>query len=220
MSFLNLLNFAKKALIALICIPFAVKTAKFIRNLIYTINHLRDALNKAEHQIAQLQNIIEDHAIILQEHMPSTMDMQQQLIDQNINILDLSKDIKEIYECIDIIDDRLSDLIKSEKTRKIKKQVRRYKRNAEKREIEALKSPNEAVFDDFIAEKQTSVFNQDGKASSAELRQIFKEWYNDVDPNLYTNLYDRPSNRELEKYMCRNFHWNKDAWMKNCDEIY
>lgn len=224
MSVLNsFLNRIQKTLIVLVFIPAAIKTAAFIHNLIHTINNLRDALKEAEHQIRRLQNTVEDlryqvedNQRVIQNQMTATEDMQQQLVDHSIDAVSATKDIGDIYECLDLLDDRLLDLVKSEKTRKIKKHVKKDRREAERREIEALdhKSPNEAVFDDFIAKKYSDVFSQEGKASSAELRKLFKEWYDTkyVNPNV-----DRPSNRKLEEYMCRNFHWSKDAWMETQD---
>jgi len=204
----TVLNLIQKTVLALFVIPAVFKIIEFIHNLNQTVNHLRDSLKAAEQKIIDLRTVVSEQNRILQEQTAATADMQQQIIDHSIDSISTTKEIGDIYECLDLLDDRLLDLVKSEKTRKIKKQVRK-----DKREIEALDhiSHNEEVFDNFISKKYYAVFNQEGKASSAELRKLFKEWYDSECANLDDR---RPSNRELEEYMCRNFHWDKDAWMK------
>ena len=207
MSVVNtVIHFIQNTVLALFVIPAGFKIIEFIHNLNQTINHLSDSLKAAEQIIIDLRTELREQNRILQEQTAATADMQQQIIDHSIDAISTTKEIGDIYECLDLLDDRLLDLVKSEKTRKIKKQVRKDKRETERREIEALDhiSHNEEVFDNFIAKKYYAVFNQEGKASPVELRKLFKEWY-DAE---YANLDNRcPSNRELEEYMCRNFHY-------------
>jgi len=188
----------------MIVVPATFKTVEFAHTFIQTVAHLRDSLNAAEDQIRQLRGTIEDLQTQMQNQVTATSEMQK-LINQNIDAIETTKQIEEVYECLDLLDDRLLDLAKSEKTRKLKKKVRR-----EAREIEALdkKNPNEEIFDNFIASER--VFNHEGRVFPLELRKQFKDWY-DTETD---NLGDYPSNHELREYMCRNFYWDEGAWIK------
>lgn len=217
MSVVNtILNLIQKTVLILFIVPAGFKIIEFIHNLNQTVNHLRDSLKAAEQNIVDLRTTLREQSRILQEQTIVTADIQQQIVDQSIDSISATKDIGDIYDCLDLLDDRLLDLVKSEKTRKIKKQVRKDKRDsreaerreAERQEIEALdnKSPNEEVFDQFIADSLKS--DHEGRISSVELRKLFKEWYDAK----YVDLDDRPKSRELEEYMCRNFIWDGHFW--------
>ena len=208
MSLLNnlLLRITRISTFLFFAIPITVKLIEFIHNLVRTVDHMRDSLKVAESHIRQLQNTVEDlkyqveeNRKIIREQTTATMDMQQQLVDQSIDAISTTKEIGDIYECLDLLDDRILEFAKYKKTGKIKKQVR-----DEALEIDALdhKSPNEEVFDNFIASKSDLLFDSEGRhCPVAEICKVFEEWY-DAE---YVNLDDRPSNHALEEYMCRNF---------------
>lgn len=209
MSVVNtVLNLIQKTVLVLFVIPAAFKIIEFIHNLNQTVNHLRDSLKAAEQNIIDLRTVVSEQNRILQEQTTATADMQQQLVDHSIDAISATKEIGDIYDCLDLLDDRLLDLVKSEKTRKIKKQVRKDRRETERQEIEALDrlSDNEEVFDQFIAVSITS--DTEGRISSVELRKIFKDWYDAK----YANIDNRPRSRDLEEYMCRNFIWDGHFW--------
>ena len=199
MSVLNsFLTLIQKTLIALVFIPAAIKISVFIHNFIYTINHLRDALNTAEHQIRLLQNTIEDlryqvedNQRVIHEQMTATADMQQQLVEQSIDTVSATKDIGDIYECLDLLDDRLLEFARTHKT---KKQLRR-----EKKEIEMVdqRNPTEECFDEFIAD--CLVYDPSERIGKNELIKLFRVWCDKTHQKMNTTEI------ELEGYMIRNF---------------
>jgi chromosome segregation ATPase len=222
----SFLTIIQKAVFALFIIPAAFKLIEFIHNLIQTVAHLRDSLKAAEIQIRQLRTVVEDlqeqittQSKTIHDQMMAIMDMQQQLVDHSIDAISATKEIGDIYECLDLLDDRLLDLVKTEKTRKIKKQVRKDKRKAERQEteqneIEALDhlSDNEEIFDKFIADNLKS--DPEGVIGASDLQKLFKDWY-----KYYHEDDNHPSNKELREYMCRNFNWDGHFWKGICDNI-
>jgi len=210
-------------MLALLVIPAAFKIIEFIHNLNQTVNHLRTSLNESEQNINGLRQLVDDlkdqvaeQRQILQDHLAATADIQQQIIDQSINAIETTKQIEDVYGCLDLLDDRLLDLAKYERAAgKHKKQVRKEKRKAQndkaqemkkqKQEIEALdrKDPNEEIFDQFVADSLKS--DPNGAIGFSDLQKIFKDWYKYYHED---ELNDLPSNRELREYMCRNFNWD------------
>ena len=199
-------------------IPAVFKIIEFAHRFARQFNQMQTSLKEAEHQIIQLRETIgdlrtqmEDHNRVIQEQMNATMDIQRQLIDQSVDAIDASKQIEEVYECLDLLDDRLLELAKSERTGKIKKQVRKEindktlrELQKQKQEIEALdrKLPNEEKFDQFVADVLVS--DPAGQIGRSELWRLFREWRE----NIRTYI----SNEELEEYMSLNFDYSRGAW--------
>ena len=212
----------------MLVVPAAFKIAEFLHNHVQTVETLRNSLKDAENQINQLQQSLDslkdrtdENTRVLREHTTATTDIQRQLIDQNIDAIDTSKQIEEIYECLDLLDDRLLDIAKYERTGKSKKQVRNEMTRNEmtrdrngttrttdsqkqKQEIESLdiKLPNEEIFDQFVADVLVS--DPAGQIGKGEIRSLFREWREDIRTYI--------SNEELEEYMFCNFDWNERAW--------
>ena len=201
MSFLNtFVNFIQKVVLVLIVVPAVFKLFEFLNNINQTINCLHDSLDEAEFNVRQLRTTVEDLKAQIAENnknvrnqMLTTMDMQQQLVDHSIDAISTTKDISDIYDCLDLIDDRILNISKSEKAQQPKMLDKKHK----------------DVFENFISNSSNyfAIFSNKGILGSAKLCKLFQEWYNAE----YANLNDCPSNSELEEYMCHNFHWTKDS---------
>jgi len=212
-----LLNFIQKAVFVMLVIPAAFKIIEFLHNHIQTVETLRNSLKDADHQINQLQQSLDslkyrtdEHNRLLREQTIATTDIQQQLIDQNIDAIDTTKQIEEVYDCLDLLDDRLLEIAKYERTGRTKKPERNEmtriesQKQKQKQEIEALdrKLPNEEIFDQFVADALVS--DPGGQIGKGELRRLFREWREDIRTYI--------SNEELEEYMSLNFDYSRGAW--------
>ena len=201
MSFLNtFVNFIQKVVLVLIVVPAVFKLFEFLNNINQTINCLQDSLDAAEFNVRQLRTTVEDLKAQIAENnknvcnqMLTTMDMQQQLVDHSIDAISTTKDISDIYDCIDLIDDRILNISKNEKAPQPK----------------LLDKKNKEVFENFISDSSNyfTIFSNKGILGSAKLCKLFQKWYNAE----YANPNDCPSSSELEEYMCHNFHWTKDS---------
>jgi hypothetical protein len=179
-------------------IPAAFKLIEFVHRFVQQFNQMQVSLKDAETQIRVLSETIddlraqtEDHNRLLQTQITSTLDIKKQLIDQNIDAIDTTKDIGDIYECLDLLDDRLLEFARTHKT---KKQIRR-----EKKEIEMTdhRNPTEECFDEFIAD--CLVYDPAEKIRQNELNKLFQEWCAKTHQKINTTEI------ELEGYMIRNF---------------
>jgi len=159
---------------------------------------MQTSLKETDESIHQLRESIEDlrvqmadHKRMIEDQMTETLNIKQQLVDQNLHAIDTSKEIEEVYDCLDLLDDRLLEFGRMHKT---KKQLRR-----EKKEIEMLdqKNPAEECFDEFIAD--CLVYDPEEKIDKNELKTLFREWCDKTHQKI------RTTEVELEGYMLRNF---------------
>ena len=199
MSVLNsFLNLIQNAVFVMFIIPAAFKTIEFV----HRFNQMQTLLKEAETQIIRLQNTvedlryqvedqIEDNRRTLKDQIIATADMQQQLVDHSIDAVSTTKEIGDIYECLDLLDDRLLEFARTHKT---KKQLRR-----EKKEIEMLdqRNPTEECFDEFIAD--CLVYDASERIGKNELTKLFRVWCDKTHQKINTTEI------ELEGYMIRNF---------------
>ena len=138
-----------------------------------------------------MEDQIEDNRRTLKDQIIATADMQQQLVDHSIDAVSTTKEIGDIYECLDLLDDRLLEFARTHKT---KKQLRR-----EKKEIEMLdqRNPTEECFDEFIAD--CLVYDASERIGKNELTKLFRVWCDKTHQKINTTEI------ELEGYMIRNF---------------
>lgn len=135
-----------------------------------------------------------------QQQMAAIMTQQQQFEASTSNVLAMTSQLDEAFDCLDLLDNRMLELVeKADKTR-------RQSRNDPIVEYADIRyQQNEETFDNFIAE--CLVPNEEGKISVGQIEILFKCWFE-------TNVGPRsagPTNDELRAYMSRTFNWRRNA---------
>lgn len=106
---------------------YVFTTITYITNLIYMIDYLQKTLYSAEKNIGQIRGqLIEvrkhmqdintetiGHINDIRKHIQNANDaIMGQTIDQNRETVNNANRINEIYECLDVLDDRLLEVVK------------------------------------------------------------------------------------------------------------
>jgi len=119
---ISLFKRASYTLFAAYTLKTAFNAAIYIHNLLYKIECMSRSLEKAEKTIEQLRGQVADNRKSIYDQMMTTMDIHKQLVDQNIDAVSTTSQINDIYECLDLLDNRLLELMKSKKSRKQKRE--------------------------------------------------------------------------------------------------
>jgi ferritin-like metal-binding protein YciE len=104
----------------------------YITNLIYTIDYLQKTLYSAERNIEQIRGQLSEirkhitettgHIRDIRKHIQETNDViTGQIVDQSRETINTTNQINEIYECLDVLDDRLLEVVKIMKKKETKK---------------------------------------------------------------------------------------------------
>ena len=114
-----------------VCVVFIFSASKIIFHLVveinilmYDIHDMRRRLDNAEKKMDQLSIQFEEDRKTLNDKIEIIQNLKRILIDQNVDLLNTSNQINEIYECLDLLDDRIVEVAGS--------YIKKSKRHAKK----------------------------------------------------------------------------------------
>ena len=126
MLFINVFKYITIAVFAVYVCIYIFGTIMYITNLIYTIDYLQKTLYSAEKNIEQIRGQLSEIRKHIQDKNIETTkninDIRKHLQDVDDAIEGQTVDqINEIYECLDVLDDRLLEVVKIVKKKETKK---------------------------------------------------------------------------------------------------
>lgn len=132
MLFIDIFKYITFIVFAVYAGIYAFTTIMYITNLIYTIDYLQKTMYNAERNIEQIRGQLSEirkhitettgHIRDIRKHIQDTNDaIAGQTVDQSNEMVNTTNQINEIYECLDVLDDRLLEVVKIMKKKETKK---------------------------------------------------------------------------------------------------
>ena len=193
MTILSILQSAFQYIITITSVIVIVKLTVWFNNA-NQFNDVCNRFNSIKKSVDLLKEDMANNRRLIEQHMDATMTQQQQFADNTANVLSMSSQLDEAFDCLDVLDNRLLELLE-----KSDKQRRQQEFPADIRYQQ-----NEETFDNFIAD--CLVANEKGKIGTGDVEVLFKTWFE-------SNVGPRsagPTNDELRAYMSRTFNWRRN----------
>jgi hypothetical protein len=199
MTILSILQSAFHYATTIISVVVLVKLTVWFNNA-HQFNEVCTRFNSIKKSVDLLKEDMANNRRLIEQQMDATMTQQQQFEASTSNVLAMTSQLDEAFDCLDLLDNRMLELVeKADKTR-------RQSRNDPIVEYADIRyQQNEETFDNFIAE--CLVPNEEGKIGTGQIETLFKCWFE-------SNVGPRsagPSTNELNAYMSRTFHWKRNA---------
>jgi hypothetical protein len=155
MTILSIAQSAFHYLTTIISVVVLVKLTVWFNNA-HQINDVCTRFNSIKKSVDLLKEDIANNRRLIEQQMDATMTQQQQFEASTSNVLAMTSQLDEAFDCLDLLDNRMLELVeKADKNR-------RQSRNDPIVEYADIRyQQNEETFDNFIAEclPQLSVFS-------------------------------------------------------------
>ena len=200
MTILSILQSAFHYLTTIISVVVLVKLTVWFNNA-HQINDVCTRFNSIKKSVDLLKEDMANNRRLIEQQMDATMTQQQQFEASTSNVLAMTSQLDEAFDCLDLLDNRMLELVeKADKTR-------RQSRNDPIVEYTDIRyQQNEETFDRFIAD--CLVPCEGGKVSVGQIESMFRNWFETaVGPRSAG-----PTDSELKAYMSRTFHWSSKKY--------